>query len=332
MGVSDILIATEDTSLGMGGPAMIEGGGLGIFKPEEVGPVSIQAPNGVIDVVAKDEVEATELARKALSYFQGRLPDWQEPDQRLLRSAIPENRLRVYDIRQVIETLADEGSVFELRPDFAKGMITAFIRLEGRPVGLIANNPMHLGGAIDADGSEKAARHIQLCDAFDIPILTLCDTPGFMVGPEAEKTALVRKTSRLFVAAGSATVPFFTVILRKGYGLGAQAMGGGSMHAPFLCLSWPTGEMGPMGLEGAVRLGYKKELAAIEDEEERQTVFNKMVDESYARGKAVNAAAFMEIDDVIDPAETRTRLVQALKAVSLPARGRGRKRTFVDTW
>ncbi len=332
MGVSDILIATEDTSLGMGGPAMIEGGGLGIFKPEEVGPVSVQAANGVIDVVAKDEVEGTELARKALSYFQGCLSDWQEPDQRLLRSAIPENRLRVYDIRKVIETLADEGSVFELRPDFAKGMITAFIRLEGRPVGLIANNPMHLGGAIDADGSEKAARHIQLCDAFDIPILTLCDTPGFMVGPEAEKTALVRKTSRLFVAAGSATVPFLTVILRKGYGLGAQAMGGGSMHAPFLSLSWPTGEMGPMGLEGAVRLGYKKELAAIEDEQERQAVFNKMVDESYARGKAVNAAAFMEIDDVIDPADTRIRLVQALKAVSLPARGRGRKRTFVDTW
>lgn len=333
MGVSDILIATEDTSIGMGGPAMIEGGGLGVYTPEEVGPVSVQAPNGVIDIVAKDEADATDLAKKALSYFQGTLRDWEEHDQRILRSIIPENRLRVYDIRKVIDVLADKDSVLELRPQFAQGMVTDFIRLEGRPVGLIANNPMHLGGAIDADGSEKAARHIQLCDAFDIPILTLCDTPGFMVGPDAEKMALVRKTARLFAAAGSVTVPVFTVILRKGYGLGAQAMGAGSMHAPFLTLSWPTGEMGPMGIEGAVRLGYKKELAAIEDEDERNRAFNSMVEEAYVRGKAINAAAFMEIDDVIDPAQTRERLLQALKAVGGPVGKRvGKKRTFVDTW
>jgi acetyl/propionyl-CoA carboxylase alpha subunit/acetyl-CoA carboxylase carboxyltransferase component len=332
MGVSDLLIATKDTSLGMGGPAMIEGGGLGVFSPEEVGPVSVQAPNGVIDVVVQDEDEATDVAKNLLSYFQGTVKHWEVEDQRLLRSAIPENRLRVYDIRKVISVLADTGSVQEIRPDFAQGMVTAFIRIEGRPMGLIANNPMHLGGAIDADGSEKAARHIQLCDAFDIPILTLCDTPGFMVGPDAEKTALVRKTARLFAAAGSVTVPVFTVILRKGYGLGAQAMGGGSMHAPFVCVSWPTGEMGPMGLEGAVRLGFKKELAAIEDEEQRTAMFNAMVDEAYTRGKAVNAAAFMEIDDVIDPADTRKRLVQGLKAVTPPTPRRGRKRTFVDTW
>ncbi|MCG8492917.1 MAG: hypothetical protein MI743_14955, partial [Sneathiellales bacterium] len=307
-------------------------GGLGIFSPEEVGPVSVQCPNGVIDILAKDEQDATHLAKKALSYFQGRISNWQEHDQRRLRNVIPENRLRVYDIRNVIELMADKDSVLELRPEFGKGMITAFIRIEGRPLGLIANNPMHLGGAIDAEGSEKAARHIQLCDAFNIPILTLCDTPGFMVGPDAEKTALVRKTARFFVAAGSATVPFFTVILRKGYGLGAQAMGGGSMHAPFACFAWPTGEMGPMGLEGGVRLGYKKELAAIEDKAEQDAAFNTLVDEAYARGKAVNAAAFMEIDDVIDPAETRKRLAQALAAVKIPPAPEGKKRTFVDTW
>ncbi|MBO6825622.1 MAG: hypothetical protein JJ879_05435 [Sneathiella sp.] len=332
MGVSDLLIATKDTSLGMGGPAMIEGGGLGVFSPEEVGPVSDQAPNGVIDVVAEDEADATDIAKKLLSYFQGAVLEYEEEDQRLLRSVIPENRLRVYDIREVIRLLADKETVQEIRPDYAPGMITAFIRIGGRPMGLIANNPKYLGGAIDADGSEKAARHLQLCDAFDIPILTLCDTPGFMVGPDAEKTALVRKTARLFAAAGSLTVPVFTVILRKGYGLGAQAMGGGSMHAPFVTLAWPTGEMGPMGLEGAVRLGFKKELAAIEDFEEQQATFQAMVDEAYKRGKAVNAAAFMEIDDVIDPATTRERLLQGLKAVALPAPRRGRKRTFVDTW
>jgi len=332
MGVSDIIIATKDTSIGMGGPAMIEGGGLGVYTPDEVGPVSMQAPNGVIDIVVNDENEATDTAKNLLSYFQGAQKDWAQSDQRELRRVIPENRLRVYDIRTVIDLLADIGSVQEIRPEFAPGMITAFLRIEGKPMGLIANNPMHLGGAIDADASEKAARHIQLCDAFDIPLLTLCDTPGFMVGPEAEKTALVRKTARLFAAFGSITVPVFTVILRKGYGLGAQAMGGGSMHAPFLCLSWPTGEMGPMGLEGAVRLGYKKELAAIEDETERDATFNQLVDESYVRGKAVNAAAYMEIDDVIDPADTRTRLAQGLKAVLKPVRRAGKKRTFVDTW
>jgi len=332
MGLSDILIATKDTSIGMGGPAMIEGGGLGIFKPEEVGPVSMQASNGVIDIVVEDEFEATDVAKNLLSYFQGAVNDWQEADQRELRSVIPENRLRVYDIRTVINILADTGSVQEVRPDFARGMITAFIRMEGRPMGLIANNPLHLGGAIDADGSEKAARHIQLCDAFDIPILTLCDTPGFMVGPEAEQTALVRKTARLFAAAGSITVPVFTVILRKAYGLGAQAMGGGSMHAPFLCVSWPTGEMGPMGLEGAVRLGFRKELEAIEDEAARTAAFDAMVAEAYIRGKAVNAAAYMEIDDVIDPAETRNRLVQGLKSAGISLPRKGKKRTFVDTW
>lgn len=332
MGVSDILIATEDTSLGMGGPAMIEGGGLGVFTPEEVGPVSVQGPNGVIDIVTKDESDATDAARKVLSYFQGPVADFEAADQRVLRFAIPENRLRVYDIRGVIETLADTDSVQELRAQYAPGMIVGFLRIEGQPLGFIANNPMHLGGAIDADGSEKAARHIQLCDAFDIPILTLCDTPGFMVGPDAEKTALVRKTSRLFAAAGSITVPVFTIILRKGYGLGAQAMAGGSMHAPFLSMAWPTGEMGPMGLEGAVRLGFKKELEAIEDLDERQKTFEAMVAKAYKRGKAVNAAAFMEIDDVIDPADSRSRLTQAIKAAGKPLPRRGKKRTFVDTW
>ncbi|GLQ06093.1 carboxyl transferase domain-containing protein [Sneathiella chinensis] len=332
MGVSDILIATEDTTIGMGGPAMIEGGGLGVFTPDEVGPVSVQGPNGVVDLVVPDEEAATDAARTVLSYFQGEVKDWTQEDQRKLRFAIPENRLRVYDIRAVIDLIADTGSVTELRPDFAPGMLTCFIRIEGRPLGLIANNPQHLGGAIDADGSEKAARHIQLCDAFDIPILSLCDTPGFMVGPEAEKTALVRKTARLFAAAGSVTVPFMTVILRKAYGLGAQAMAGGSTHAPFLTISWPTGEMGPMGLEGAVRLGFRKELEAIADEGERQAAFDQMVAAAYVRGKAVNAAAFMEIDDVIDPLETRTRLVMALKAAGNGARIRGKKRTFVDSW
>jgi acetyl/propionyl-CoA carboxylase alpha subunit/acetyl-CoA carboxylase carboxyltransferase component len=336
LGCSDVIIATENATIGMGGPAMIEGGGLGVFAPEEVGPVSMQAPNGVIDIVVKDEAEAVAATKKYLSYFQGPLADWECADQRLMRHLVPENRLRSYDIRAVIEQLADRDSVLELRRQFGTGIITALVRLEGRPVGLIANNPMHLGGAIDAPAADKAARFIQLCDAFDLPIVSLCDTPGFMVGPDAERSAMVRHVSRMFVTAGSITVPFFTVVLRKGYGLGAQAMAGGSFHAPFFTVSWPSGEFGAMGLEGAVRLGYRKELEAIADPQERQAAFEKMVAQSYEHGKAINMASFLEIDDVIDPEQTRHWILRGLR--SIPATTKpdgkpgGKKRPFIDTW
>ena len=270
---------------------MIEGGGLGVYQPEEVGPVSMQAPNGVIDLVVRDEAEAVVIAKRYLSYFQGPIKEWSCADQRLLRRLIPENRLRVYDVRQVIHALADADSVLELRPSFGLGLITALIRIEGRPVGLIANNPMHLAGAIDSDGADKAARFMQLCDAFDIPLLLLCDTPGMMVGPQVEKTALVRHCSRMFVTGANLTVPFFTIVLRKGYGLGAQAMAGGSFKTPMFTVSWPTGEFGGMGLEGAVKLGYRGELAALEQPEERRALFDQMVARMYEVGKAVNMSA-----------------------------------------
>ncbi|NEX64559.1 carboxyl transferase domain-containing protein [Noviherbaspirillum galbum] len=333
LGCSDVIIATENATIGMGGPAMIEGGGLGVFAPEEVGPVAMQAPNGVIDIVVKDEAEAVAAAKKYLSYFQGPLPAWECADQRLLRQLVPENRLRSYDIRTVIAQLADTGSVLELRRDFGTGIVTALVRIEGRPMGLIANNPMHLGGAIDAPAADKAARFLQLCDAFDLPIVSLCDTPGFMVGPDAERTAMVRHVSRMFVTAGSIEVPFFTVVLRKGYGLGAQAMAGGSFHAPVFTVSWPSGEFGAMGLEGAVRLGYRKELEAIADPAERQKSFEQMVAQSYAHGKAINMASFLEIDDVIDPEQTRHWIMRGLKSMPpSPANREGKKRPFIDTW
>jgi acetyl-CoA carboxylase carboxyltransferase component len=245
---------------------------------------------------------------------------------------IPENRLRVYDVRAVVNGLADDDSVLELRPQFGIGMVTALIRVEGRPIGLIANNPTHLAGAIDADGADKAARFMQLCDAYDLPILFLCDTPGIMVGPEAEKTALVRHVSRMFVTSGSLTVPFFTIILRKGYGLGAQTMAGGSFKSPIFTVSWPTGEFGGMGLEGAVRLGYRKELEAIEDPDERDAAFEEMVARMYEHGKALNTATYFEIDDVIDPADSRRWITTALEAAPPPARRTGKKRPNIDTW
>ncbi len=331
LGCCDVVIATENSTIGMGGPAMIEGGGLGVFRPEEVGPIADQVPNGVVDIPVKDEAEAVAAAKRYLSYFQGSLTEWECVDQRHLRHLIPENRLRIYDVRKVIEALADTDSVLELRKGFGHGMVTAFIRVEGRALGLIANNPAHLAGAIDSDGADKASRFMQLCDAFDVPILFLCDTPGIMVGPEAEKSGTVRHAARMFVTGASLTVPFFTVILRKGYGLGAQAMAGGSFKAPVFCVSWPTGEFGGMGLEGAVRLGYRKELEAVEDPAERQILFEQMVARAYEHGKGLNMAAHFEIDDVIDPAETRALIVKGLRSAPLPGWGKG-KRPCIDTW
>jgi len=332
LGCCDVIIAAQDATIGMGGPAIIEGGGLGVFAPEEVGPVSMQAPNGAIDVLVADEAEAVRAAKRYLAYFQGSTANWACADQRLLRQLLPENRLRVYDMHTVIETLADQDSGLELRRQFGAGIITALIRIEGRPLGVIANNPLHLGGAIDANAADKAVRFMQLCDAFGLPILSLCDTPGFMVGPEAERTALVRHVSRMFVTAGSISVPFLSVIVRKGYGLGAQAMTGGSFHAPLFTVAWPGGEFGGMGLEGAVRLGYRKELAAISDPQERQAAFEKMVAAAYQQGKAINMASAMEIDEVIDPLDTRRWIIQGLRSVPTSSPRDGRRRPFIDTW
>ena len=332
LGCCDVIIATEGTSIGMGGPAMIEGGGLGTYRPEEVGPLEIQVPNGVVDLVAADDAEAVDLARRYLSYFQGPVDGWSCADQRLLRSAVPEQRLRAYDVRALVDLLADTGSVLELRRGFGVGMVTALARIEGRPVGIVANDPTHLGGAIDADGADKASRFLQLCDAHDLPVVSLCDTPGFMVGPDAERTAQVRHVSRMFVTGASMTVPYCCIVLRKGYGLGAQAMAGGSFRAPLFLVAWPSGELGGMGLEGAVRLGFRRELEAVEDPVEREALFDSMVELAYEHGKALNVATAYEIDDVIDPAESRARILDALRSCPpLPARV-GKKRSCVDTW
>jgi acetyl-CoA carboxylase carboxyltransferase component len=332
LGCCDVIIATRNANIGMGGPAMIEGGGLGVFTPEEVGPIDVQAPNGVVDLVVEDEAEAVLKAKQYLAYFQGPLAEWRAADQRLLRRLIPENRLRAYDVRAVIEALCDEDSVLELRRDFGIGIVTALVRIEGRPFGLLANNPHHLGGAIDAPAADKAARFLQLCDAYGLPIVSLCDTPGFMVGPEVEKLAQVRHVSRMFVTSASLSVPWFTVVLRKGYGLGAQGMTGGSFHAPFFIVSWPTGEFGGMGLEGAVRLAYRRELEAVDDPALRDALYQKLVAQLYQAGKAINMAAFLEIDDVIDPADTRRWILRGLRSVPEPARPTGKRRPFIDTW
>ncbi|MEM7078529.1 MAG: carboxyl transferase domain-containing protein [Pseudomonadota bacterium] len=328
----DVIIATEASTIAMGGPAMIEGGGLGVYTPEEVGPMSFQVPNGVVDILVKDEAEAVQVAKKYLSYFQGSVEQWEAPDQRKLRHVIPENRLRLYDMREIIDTIADLDSVLEVRKDFGIGVITCFIRVEGKPMGVIANNPHHLAGAIDSDGADKGARFIQLCDAFDIPILSLMDCPGMMVGPEVEATALVRHCVRMFNASANLTTPLFGVVVRKAYGLGVQAMCGASALVGFFTVAWPTAEFAGMNIEGSVKLGYRKELMAIEDPEERIEEFTKRVDRAYESAKAVNAATGGGLDDVIDPAETRSWIAESLKRIPPVPERTEKKYPFVDTW
>jgi len=332
LGCCDVIIATANSNIGMGGPALVEGGNLGVFRPEEIGAMDVQVPNGVVDIAVEDEEEAVAVAKQYLSYFQGRIDKWECKDQRHLRNIVPENRLRIYNIRDVIQTMADTGSVLELRPKFGLGMVTAFIRIEGRPIGVLANNPTYLSGAIDSDGSDKAARFLQLCDAFDIPLLVLCDTPGMMVGPEIERTALVRHCSRLFVTGANLTVPHMTIVLRKAYGLGAQAMAGGSFKEPYATLTWPTGEFGGMGLEGQVKLGFRNELAAIEDAQERSQRYEELVEFAYQRGRALNSGVSFAVDDVIDPADSRYWITKVFDSVPPTPRRKGKKRRNIDAW
>jgi len=331
LGCCDVIIATRNSNIGMGGPVMIEGGGLGVFRPEEVGPIDVQKQNGVVDIAVNDDVEMVAVARQYLSYFQGATSQWEAADQRILRHLIPENRRRVYDVRVVIKALADKDSFLEMRPEFGPGMITGLLRIEGRPFGVIANDCRHMAGAIEAEDADKAARMMQLCEAHGLPMLSLLDTPGFMVGPEVEKRAHVRHACRMFVVGSHMTVPYFTLVLRRGYGLGAMAMAKGGFHECFFTASWPTGEFGGMGLEGAIKAGFKKELEAIEDPQEREDLYNKLVAEAYARGKAINVASYLEIDAVIDPADTRKWIMQGLRSVPAERTERA-AHAYVDPW
>ena len=329
LGCCDVVIATRASNIGMGGPAMVEGGGLGVFKPEAIGPSGVQHANGVIDILVDDEVQAVAAARHYLSFFNGPATEFTAPPAHALRDVVPENRLRVYDTRMALEGIADVGSLLILRTGFGLGIHTALARIGGRPVGLLANNPAHLGGAIDADAADKAARFMQLCNAHGLPLISLVDTPGFMVGPDTEATAQVRHVSRMFIAAAHLRVPFLSLVLRKGYGLGAMAMTAGGFHAPLSTVAWPTGEFGAMGLEGAVRLGFKKELEAVAEGPARQALFDQLLAQQYDNGSAVQMATTLEIDAVIDPADTRQWMLRGLQAGRVSPISAG---LSIDTW
>jgi acetyl-CoA carboxylase carboxyltransferase component len=329
LGCCDVVIATRSSTIGMGGPAMIEGGGLGAFRPEQIGPVDVQSRNGVVDVVVEDEQEAVDVARRYLGLLAGPVPEWSCADQAELRDLVPAERKRAYDARRLLTTLLDSGTVLELRREFGAGVVTALARLEGQPLGILASDPTVLGGAVTAEGADKAARFLGLCEAHRLPVLSLVDTPGFMVGPDSEREAAVRRMSRLFLRASHLTVPVLSVAVRRGYGLGAMAMTAGHFHGPALMASWPTGEFGGMGLEGAVKLAMRRELAAIEDEQERERTYRELVELAYAAGRAVNVAEHLEVDAVIDPADTRDWVTRTLRACPPPPE---RAEPYVDSW
>lgn len=329
-GCSDLIVATSRSSLGMGGPAMIAGGGLGQVAAPDVGPLDTMTANGVVDVAAEQD-DAAGVARELIGYFLGRAEDWTAPDQAPLRDVVPEGERRAYDVAPVVETLCDEDSVTWLRPTFAPEIATALGRIEGRTVGLVANDTRHVAGALTADAADKAARFLQLCDAHGFAVVSLVDTPGMMVGQEAETTGLVRHASRVLVAGASMSVPMIGVVLRRAYGLGAQAMLGGSTHEPLMTLAWPGAHLGAMGLEGAVRLGMRKELEAIEDEQEREARVRELTGAAQAHASALNVARHFEIDDVVDPAQTRQVIARLLDAADAAGRLVGTGRT-VDVW
>jgi len=314
-GAADITIATQSSWIGMAGPAMIEGGGLGVVKPTDIGPSAKQIKNGVIDILVENEQQAAEMAKKCLLYFQGPLVDGQQStyaDQQALNQVLPEDRRFVYDVKVIINILADTDSFTEIKAQFGAAIITGFMHLQGHPVGVLASNCKVLGGAIDVEAGEKSSQFMYLCQQFSIPLVVLCDTPGFMVGPEHEERGAVRRLSQLFVAGSQLTVPLVAVVLRKCYGLGAQALLGGNTSQPSYTIAWPTGEFGAMGLEGAVKLGFKKELADVQDPTARKVLYEQLLAAQYQKGQAQEVASVLEIDAVIEPANTRQTLLLAL--------------------
>ncbi len=324
----DVIIATEDSTIGMNGPSVVESSGLGAHSAAELGGMSFQAPNGSVDIVVEGDAAAVATVKRYLSYFQGPVSDWEAPDQRRMRHIIPEDRVRAYDMREIIETLADEGSVLEIRKDFGIGVITSLIRVEGQPMGVVANNPAHLAGAVDSPGADNGARFFQLCDAFDIPVVVFMDCPGIMVGPDHERTALVRHAVRLFNIGANCTAPMFGIMVRKAYGLGVQAMIGGASSVPFLTVAWPTAEFAGMNIDGAIKLAARRELAAIEDAEERKDAYERRVAQGYESARAVNSGARY----VIDPADTRAFITRGMKSLPPTPPRTKKKRPYVDTW
>ena len=304
-GLCDFVVGTRNAVIGMAGPPLVETALGERLTPEEIGAIGIHAVSGAAEAVAEDEQHLTDLISAYLSYFEGRL----QPMDPLvpptaMRSIVPADPRTPYDVREVISGLCDLGELLELRAEFAPNIVTTLGRVDGWPAGFVASQPLVLAGAIDAPAADKISRFVKLCDAFGLPIVFLVDSPGFLVGPAAERSALMRHSTRVLHALTHAQVPAFTVTLRKSYGLAHFAMGGRPLGASMV-VAWPTAEYGAMGPEGAAKvLGGD----GIDAEREHSTALRR-------KGASLTMAEIFAIDDMIDPAETRGTLADWLAAV-----------------
>ena len=331
-GMSDVVFATRGSAIGIGGPPLVEAA-LGIsVTPEElaaIGDAGGDRRRGPAHRIRRRGGRSCGATSRTSSWSSA--DGTPSPTHDTIRSIVPDNRRGIYDMRKVVHALADDASVLELRPNWAQAAITALARMGGHAVAVIANQPLSkIAGAIDADAADKLARFIQLADAFDLPIVSLMDNPGFMLGPAAERAGIARHHARPLMAQVHRTVPLFLVHIRKAYGLGPMAMGG--MFQPTdLRIAWPTVEAGGMALEGAAALIQRREQrdegAAPSDREQRDALAAQMREGSLA----LSAARRFAYDEVIDPAETRERIVRMLDLLPRPP-ARSAKKHYVDTW
>jgi acetyl-CoA carboxylase carboxyltransferase component len=315
-GLCDFVVATRNAAIGMAGPPLVEAALGERLTPEQIGAAGIHAASGAAEAVVENEPDLIGLISAYLSYFEGRL----EPGEAVvpatyLRDIVPADPRKPYDVREVISGLCDLGEILELRGGFARSLVTALGRVDGWPTGFIASQPLVLAGAIDAGASDKISRFAKLCDAFGLPIVFLVDSPGFLVGPAAETTALMRHSTRVIHTLTHVQVPFFTVTLRKSYGLAHFAMGGRPLGASMV-VAWPTAEYGAMGPEGAAK------VLGVDDEREHSAALRR-------EGASLKLAELFAIDDVIDPAQTRGALSDWLAAVMPTTRPSHRP---VDPW
>jgi acetyl-CoA carboxylase carboxyltransferase component len=316
---ADFVPMVEGTaSIGIAGRQLVKAATREELTTEELGGSAVQLRNGNADLGVPDDAACIGAVREFLSFLpsncQGDPPrvTSDDPVDRIapeLRDVIPERRSRGYDVMKIIRPIVDHEHVLELQGCYARNIVTALARLDGQPVGIVANQPKFLGGVIDSAACQKAVRFIEMCDAFGVPIISLIDVPGVMIGPQAERDRLVKHSAKPLIAFAHATVPVITVVLRKAYGAGLLAMGG-SRSGVDGALIWPTAEMSAMQIEGAVDIVFRREVAAAEDPAAKR---EELIRHFYAKSTPLRAASGFGIDDVIDPAQTRGKLIAMLR-------------------
>jgi propionyl-CoA carboxylase beta chain len=317
--MADLVVMVKGKStMGLAGPALVKAGTGEVIDANDLGGTQRQVDrNGLADLGLDSEEEALDTVKEFLSYLptnarstaQLLTPAAPSGDQSRLESIVPANTRKAYDMRRVIDVLSDEGSVFEIKPTFAQNILTALARIDGRPVGFIANQPLHLSGMLNSNACEKAAHFIALCDAYGLPLIYLVDIPGMSIGSPAEDANLGRRSAKMLFELGNATVPRISIVLRKGYGLGYVAMAGGRSFDADACFIWPSAEICAMSVEGSVDVAYSKLYL---NEPDPMTRRQELIDEIRAEIDPIKAAEGFGVDEIIEPSETRSRIIDVL--------------------